>query len=37
MRTQGWKEGKGLGASSSGAAEAIETEARHPNDKRGLG
>ena len=37
MRQQGWKEGKGLGASQVGRAEPVSADGQAPHSKRGLG
>ncbi|XP_043940106.1 G patch domain-containing protein 3 isoform X2 [Protopterus annectens] len=37
MEQQGWKEGLGLGSSSSGMADALDVDGQNPRCKRGLG
>ncbi|XP_053867476.1 G patch domain-containing protein 3 [Malaclemys terrapin pileata] len=37
LERQGWMEGRGLGSSNSGMAEALDNEGQHPKCKRGLG
>uniref|UniRef100_A0A8C0GRP5 G-patch domain containing 3 n=1 Tax=Chelonoidis abingdonii TaxID=106734 RepID=A0A8C0GRP5_CHEAB len=37
LERQGWMEGRGLGSSNSGMAEALDSEGQHPKCKRGLG
>ncbi|XP_041069341.1 G patch domain-containing protein 3 [Carcharodon carcharias] len=37
MEKQGWKEGQGLGSSSSGLADALDNDGQNPKCKRGFG
>ncbi|XP_067867516.1 G patch domain-containing protein 3 [Heterodontus francisci] len=37
MEKQGWKDGQGLGSSSSGLADALENDGQNPKCKRGFG
>jgi len=37
METQGWSEGKGLGSTIKGLADALENEGQHPRDRSGFG
>ena len=37
MEKQGWREGKGLGGSRSGIAEALDNEGQNPRDRSGFG
>lgn len=37
LKRSGWREGSGLGRSSVGRAEPVDTDGQHPKNKSGLG
>ena len=37
LKQSGWKEGSGIGRSSKGRPEPVDTEGQHPHNKTGFG
>ena len=37
LRRSGWREGSGVGRSSIGRTEPVDSEGQHPHNKTGLG
>ena len=37
LKKTGWRVGSGVGSTSQGIVEPVETEGQHPHSKRGLG